>query len=371
MQRAHALFGGAVTEIAEVEGHARGVTEPRKLSFNDHVRAGQLLAVVSSKDLGQMKNALVEALVRQQFDEETLARYRKLSTTGAISEAAIRTQVTAVSLDRNASESAEFSLHVSHVAPEEITAVKEEAKKIFARHGERDPEKIKEWPRVEVRSRLNGTIVEKNLVEGDTVDTSKDLFIIADLTKLVVWANAYEEDLRELNDLSIPHAWTVRLATEAKGSAPSESGPVQTCPSYEKISPAIDPNQHTATLMGRLDNRSGKLHPGQMVTATVELEQPGNTVAVPVSAVDDDGESSNVFVQPDANRPYFSQRRVAVVQRLADVVLVSSELSDAQRKSGLQKLAPGDRVVTRQTYVLRAALEDLKAKKQKKLVRKP
>jgi CheY-like chemotaxis protein/multidrug efflux pump subunit AcrA (membrane-fusion protein) len=364
MQRVHALFGGEVIEIPEVEENVRGITERRKLSFNDHVRAGDLLAVVWSKDLGQMKNSLVDALVRLQFDEDTLTRYRTLSSTLAISESAVRTQQIAVSLDRNTADAAENALYVARVPPAEIKAVKEEAKKIIERHGEHDPATQKEWPRVEVRARFDGTLVEKNITIGDTVDTSFNTFLVADLSKLMVWANAYEEDLRELNLLALPHSWTVRLTTETKLVDRTESGPVLNSPMFEKITPAIDPNQHTATLMGRVDNSSGKLHVGQMVTVTIDLPQPGNTVAVPISAIDEDGEKSILFVQPDAGRPYYSKRVVSIVQRLSDVVLVSSRLTAEERKSGLQEINPGDRVVIQQAYVLRSTLDNLKSKKK-------
>jgi membrane fusion protein, heavy metal efflux system len=363
LQRVHALFGGEVIQISEVDENTRGTTERRKLSFNDPVRKNDLLAVVWSKDLGQLKSTLVDALVRQRFDDETLGFYQNASN--ALSEAVIRQARAQVALDRNAAASAEYSLKVAKVPDKEIQAVKDEAKRIFDRRGEHDPETEKNWPRVEVRAGMDGILVEKNVVMGDTVDTAFNLFLIADLSKLSVWANAYEEDLRELNKVSRPYPWRVRLAADSRPGGQSDLGDDLKSPLWEKIAPAIDPNQHTATLMGGVDNPpSAKLHVGQMVSVAVNLPQPGNTVAVPVSALDEDGSDSVVFIQPNANKPYFSQRNVVVVQRLSDVVLVSSRLDDAERKHGLQALKQGDRVVTRQTYLLRAALQDLKGKAQ-------
>jgi membrane fusion protein, heavy metal efflux system len=361
MQRVHALFGGEVIEIPDVEENVRGVTEHRKLSFDDRVRKGDLLAVVWSRDLGQLKSALVDALVHLLFDEETLTRYEALYASGGTSEAVVRAQRAQVSLDRNTVATAERSLVVSRVPAEEILAVKDEAKKIFDRHGEHDPTKEKDWPRVEVRARIDGTIVEKNVIVGDTVDTSFDVFRVADLSKLTVWASAYEEDLRDLNKLTLPYPWQVRLAADAKIGAEADTGPLLNSPFFDRITPAIDPNQHTATLMGRVQpDHFEKGFVGRMVSVTINLPQPGNTVAVPVSALDEDGATSVVFVQPDAGRPYYSERRVAVVQRLSDVVLLSSRLTDTERKLGLQALTPGERVVTRQAYILRQTLIDLK-----------
>src|SRR5262249_22031132 len=156
MQRVHALFGGEVIEIAEVEENVHGTTERRKLSFNDRVHKGDLLAVVWSKDLGQMKSALVDAVVHQLFDEETLTRLEALYASGGTSEASVRGQRAQVSLDRNTVATAERSLVVARVPVEEIRAVRDEARKIFDRRGEHDAAKEKDWPRVEVRSRIDG-----------------------------------------------------------------------------------------------------------------------------------------------------------------------------------------------------------------------
>jgi cobalt-zinc-cadmium efflux system membrane fusion protein len=364
LQRVHALFGGEVIDVAEVEENVHGATERRRLSFNDRVHKGELLAVVWSKDLGQMKSALVDALVHQRFDEETLTRYQTLASSGSISEVALRTQQATVSLDRNTANSAENALVTARVPPEEISAVKEEAKRIYERSGKHDPEVEKTWPRVEVRARMDGTIVEKNVVVGDTVDTAKDMFVIADLNKVTIWANAYEEDLRDLNNLTLPYPWVARLAADTRPGDPVDSAPELRSSFFDRISPAIDPNQHTATLMGRVEPRAAqKAFVGRMVAVTIELPQAANTVAVPVSAMDEDGEASIVFVQPESDRPYFSMRRVAVAQRLPDVVLVRSRLTEDELRKGLQPLQPGERVVTQQAYLLRGALDDLKAAK--------
>jgi CheY-like chemotaxis protein/multidrug efflux pump subunit AcrA (membrane-fusion protein) len=366
MQRVHALFGGEVIEIPDIKENVRGTTELRKLSFNDRVSKDDLLAVVWSKDLGQMKSTLVDALVHLLFDEETMTRYDALYAAGGTSEAVVRSQRAQISLDRNAVATAERALGVARVPANEIKAVKDEAKRIFDRRGEHDPATEKDWPRVEVRAHMDGTIVEKNFIMGDTVDTSFDMFRIADLSKLAVWASAYEEDLRDLNRLTLPYPWEVRLSADTRLSGQAETSETLNSGFLEKINPAIDPNQHTATLMGRVEpGAAEKGIVGRMVSVIIKLPQPGSTVAVPVEALDEDGETSVVFVQPDADKPYYSMRRVSVVQRLSDVVLVSSHLSEAEKKRGLQELKRGERVVTRQTYLLHGALDDLKNRPQK------
>ncbi len=47
----------------------------------------------------------------------------------------------------------------------------------------------------------DGTIVEMNVHVGDVVDSSQDLFTLADLTKLAIWVGLPEEDLPRCNRL--------------------------------------------------------------------------------------------------------------------------------------------------------------------------
>jgi cobalt-zinc-cadmium efflux system membrane fusion protein len=46
---------------------------------------------------------------------------------------------------------------------------------------------------------LDGVIIERNVALGELVDTTSDLFKVADLSRLGVLAHAYEEDLPTLD----------------------------------------------------------------------------------------------------------------------------------------------------------------------------
>ncbi len=83
--------------------------------------------------------------------------------------------------------------------------------------------------------------------------------------------------------------------------------------------------------------------------------------SVPSSAIEEDGDESILFVQPDPTKPRFARRRVAVALRLRDVVYVRMELSERERKKGLQEVKPGEFIVTEGVLELQSALEDLEA----------
>ena len=163
----------------------------------------------------------------------------------------------------------------------------------------------KTWAEVDVRAPFAGVVLEKNVTTGDIVNTSLDLFMVADLARLGVRANVYEEDLPALESLGPgERKWTIHLT--AQPMAPGISG------TFDLISNIIDPNQHTATLEGWVDNKDGRLRVGQFITATVDLSSSTDEVAVPESAVLDEGPGSIVFVTANASCHRVTRRTVAV-----------------------------------------------------------
>jgi cobalt-zinc-cadmium efflux system membrane fusion protein len=358
LARTHSRFAGEVVRLGEAEdvteSAAQGRTVLRPVRFGDRVAEGQLLAVVWSKDLGEKKSELVDALTQYRLDKEQLDRFDELFRKGGLSEASYRQKQRDVAGDLNAIAKAERTLLVWRLTKEEIAEVKKEAERILERKGVRDPEKERNWARVEVRAPFAGVVVEKNVAVGDIVDTSTDLFKIANVEKLTVWAHAYEEDLPALQALPQDRRrWTVRV------KADPEAKPLQG--TIEEIGYVIDPNQHTALVMGLVDNADGRLRAGQFITATVDLPPLPDRVALPTTALVEDGRTSIVFVQPDAAQPVYVQRRVVVVRRGQDQVYVRSKLTAAEEGQGLTAVRPGERVVTAGAVELKAALEDKQA----------
>jgi cobalt-zinc-cadmium efflux system membrane fusion protein len=329
--------------------------------YGMRVKEGELLAVVWSKELGEKKSDLVDAMAQLKLDQDTLKRLEELySSTGGTSEAAVRQARRNVSAGINAVNKAKRTLLTWRLLPEEIKAVEDEAKRVIERKGKRDPEREKDWARVEIRAPISGVIVEKNVVRGHIVDTTTDLFKVADMSRLAVYASVYEEDLQLLRRerdyyATEPVPWQVYLTSDPMRRSLQSPG-------IEKVGLIVDPNQHTALVFGRVDNTDGQLRVGQFVTATVNLPPSPGVVSVPAAALDEDGQASYVVVRPDPDKPRFQLRRVRVLRRFNGAAYVASEVSLAQRAEGALPLRPGEWVVTAGAVQLRAALEEARAK---------
>jgi cobalt-zinc-cadmium efflux system membrane fusion protein len=351
--RTRSRFQGEVDRITEVRDDQasmdKGQSVTRPLRPGDLVKKGDLLAVVWSKDLGEKKSELVNALSQLYLDQTTLKEIEEGVRKGVIPEQRAREQRQQVESDLIAVDKARRTLESWRLTDEEIKTIEDEAHRIRERQGQRDPQKRKDWPRVDIVSPISGVIAEKNVVKGDYVaDMSADLFKIANIDQLTVWANLYEEDLpalqayeKELNGKAIP--WKIRLRDNT-GFVPVEGR-------VTRIGLIVDPVQHSIIVEGTVENKDFRLRAGENITATITLPPAQGEVSIPIGALVEDGKESIVFKVTGNNQ--FTMVPVQVTRR---------GLDEAQIKTGpVQK---GDHVVSSGAIELKAALEELQSKAQ-------
>jgi cobalt-zinc-cadmium efflux system membrane fusion protein len=262
--------------------------------------------------------------------------------------------------DGNTIESKINTLRTWGIPEEDIKAVLEEAKNVTARGGKHDRDKESTWARVEIRAPDDGVIIERNVsLHEIVVDNTANLFQIANVDRLTVFANVPEDDLPVLEKLpSAERRWTVQTV----GSPPIPGR-------IDDISYILDPNQHTGIVKGHIENPGEVLRAGQFITATVELPPPPDVVEVPTEAVVDDGQQCVVFVATDPQKHLYTMRRVDLMQRFDKSVFVRSKpfTKEEQRtpeeaELGIlpkEPLHPGERVLQTGVGELKAALLDL------------
>lgn len=341
--RIHSRFAGEIASLGTVTVKInKSPGEPDRLEthsirYLDHVKKGDVLAIVWSKDLGEKKSELIEACSKMQADEVTLKRLQKLETEGASSERSLRDAQRALDADRIAIEKIERTLRSWRLSEQEIAAVREEANQ--AKQGN-SLDKQQNWARVEVRAPQDGVILEKNCGVGDIIDTNLDLFKIGQVDQLKVWAHVYEEDLPLLESLPKPYAWEICLPAQAGATCKGE---------LQQIGAVIDPNQHTALVMGMVQNDQGRLRIGQFVSVKITLPAVSNEFLLPVDAVVEDGKESVIFVRNESDPKQFERRAVQVVRRTRENVIL---------RGNSEGLHAGQHVVTQGALLLREALDE-------------
>jgi cobalt-zinc-cadmium efflux system membrane fusion protein len=376
-----------VVQIGQVHDFSSksGQTEYRELRPGDHVRKGEVLGVFYSVDVGSKKNDLLNALVQLELDQQILdnaAKHRE-----AVSEVQMLTFTSAVRADRNAINAALNFLRAWDIPQDEIDALREEARKLSADKDawSRTPEgrwvkgekqaggpyenSDNPWGKVTLRAPFDGVIIERNVhVDEMVVDNTVNLFQIADVSRLLVKADAPEDELPTLEALLRAGGgrWTVRTV-----GAPATGLPG----TIHEIGYLIDPNQHTAVIKGYIENPGDRIRGTQFASATVNIPPPKDVVEIPIDALVDDGKQCLVFVQADAAKHQYMMRRVQVTHRFHLRVFVRStpipkdeQLTAHEAEEGLlpkEPLRPGEVVVQTGAGELKAALLDLESQPDK------
>jgi cobalt-zinc-cadmium efflux system membrane fusion protein len=401
LARIRARFAPArVVKLGEVWGFSptNGHTEFRELRQGDPVSKGDLLGVFYSVDVGSKKNDLLQALVQFELDQKILDRVE--ANRYAVTEVFRLTEVRQVQGDRAEIHRALNNLKLWDIPQEEIDALRDEAKKLAAdkdawlktpegrwvmkaehamehkdANGGKEPggakrdagkEEENPWGRVTLRAPFDGIIVERNVhVDEMVVDNTVNLFQIADTSRLKVVANCPEDQLPILESLGRgDRRWTV--TTAGFETTRGLSGTI------DELGQIIDPNQHTAAVIGYVENPEKRIRAGQYVSATVNIPPPDDVVEIPVNALVEDGLQSIVFVQPDPDKHQFTMRRVQVTHRFAGTVFVrrtpipkEEQLTAQEAEEGLlpkTPLRPGELVLTAGSLELKRDVLDLESR---------
>ncbi len=138
----------------------------------------------------------------------------------------------------------------------------------------------------EVRSLVEGTVIDRHMTLGEAVTDESHAFLVADIS--VVWANfsVYQNDLPE-------------ISVGRKVVVTSGEGLHEAVGEISYISPVVDEDTRTATARVVLPNRDGRWKPGTFVSATVEVGSEVVPVLVRRSALFSFEGRTVVFVRTD------------------------------------------------------------------------
>ena len=166
------------------------------------------------------------------------------------------------------------------------------------------------------RSPARGHVIEKTAVQGMHVQPGQTLYRIADLSRVWVEADVYEQDMGVVRP-----GLTARVSLDAY---PGEQFPG----TITFVYPYVEPNTRTVKIRLELSNARGRLRPGMY--ATVELTaSTGRGLTIPSDALVDAGSRQIVFVAEGDG--YFAPRDVTVGQRLDEHIQILTGLEHGEQ----------------------------------------
>jgi cobalt-zinc-cadmium efflux system membrane fusion protein len=273
--------------VAHVDARVTGVTKKVLREPGDQVKAGETLAVLTSRELGEAQSEYLAARARFQLERATWQRKKRLNNKGITSEAEMLEARNAYREARLNRELARRRLRAMGVSQDRINALPDAGDEGLTRYT--------------IEAPISGTITARHLKPGArvTMNRPEPLFVIADTE--IVWAHiaVYPENLDR-----------IETGQEARIRANNTGAEGEGIISY--VTPDLDKASRTATARVILDNKDGAWRPGQFITADVTIGKQKADVVVPQTAIQMIDGQPSVFVRTDHG---FKHRRVELGNR--------------------------------------------------------
>jgi multidrug efflux pump subunit AcrA (membrane-fusion protein) len=173
-------------------------------------------------------------------------------------------------------------------------------------------------PTVDVTAPVGGVVNDRPVTLGDAVEPNTELFHIVDLSKVIVIAQVYEEDVAK-----------VKLEQTARITALSYSTN-EFAGKVTFVGLELDPETRTLPVWLAVGNPDGKLRADMFIKAAMLLARNSDVLTVPKSAVMSDAGEKFVFV------------RTGDIFNRVDVQTGAEDDRNVEIKDGL---VPGDEIV--------------------------
>jgi Cu(I)/Ag(I) efflux system membrane fusion protein len=188
-----------------------------------------------------------------------------------------------------------------------------------------------------IPSPASGFVIEKNVVEGASVEAGMRLYRIAALSKVWVDADVYESDLA--------HVRVGQRATVTLDYLPGRAYDVKVAYVY----PYLDPSVRTGRVRFELANKDLELRPGMFASVTLSSDL-GTRVQVPTAAVVYTGPRRLVFVDLGDGRFRPTEVQVGIESNGMYEVLSGLSPGDKVATSGVFLIAAEARISTAAKY---------------------
>ncbi len=288
--------------------------------LGETVKAGDLLATLSSRELANAKAKFVAADSLLKLANTTLQREQKL----------YKEKITA-KRDYLAARQAQAEMSVNRKAAKQqllALGLTEQAVQSVLRHADKD------LTLYELRAPADGIIIDKHVVIGEVLGTNSRSFTLADLSQ--VWVNfiVYQQNLPFVHQ-----GQKVRVISRF-GLGGQELSADST---INWISPTLDEKTRSATARVVINNPEGQWHAGMFVDGKVTIAENKADIVVPLTALQTIDGKTVLFVQHDDGD--FEPQAVSLGRR------------DYQQVEVLKGLKKGQTYVSQNAFTLKAQLQ--------------
>ncbi len=301
--------------VAHVVPRVSGIIREVRKKVGDRVKAGEVMAVMDSRELANAKAAYLADRERLTLAQANLKREKRLWKKQITSEQEYLNARQAEAEARIKFRLAEQKLHAFGFSEQFLQDLANRPDTSFTRY--------------EIKAPFDGTIIKKHLSLGESVERDSRVFMVADLSTIWLDLTVYPKDL-------------IRIREGQKVIVKMDHGFKDVTGTITYVSPIMDESTRTAMARVVLPNPEGKLHPGLFVTTKVAVDTIKAPVIIPKTALQTIEDSPVVFVQKSDG---FEPRRVKLGR------------SDAISVEIVSGVAAGEKYAATGSFTLKAQFE--------------
>jgi len=240
------------------------------------VRAGQTLAVIENPDLINVQVEYINAKNEYEFSKQDYERQQKLNIDN------IGSKKNLAEIESNYKR----ALANYKTLEEKLTTYKISKSRFDNIYTDTVADLQRNYS---ITAPISGNVVARMITIGQYVEPSTDMFHIVNTTTVFVDLNIFEKDLS-------------RIKVGQKVSIQTGSNPDKT---YEGkvsfINKVFDDKNRTVKVRVIINNKSQELYPFMFITAKIYVSDE-NVLAIPISAIESEGENKFIFVKTDERR---------------------------------------------------------------------
>ncbi|MBX7165954.1 MAG: efflux RND transporter periplasmic adaptor subunit [Pirellulales bacterium] len=333
------------SRVAHLSSRVAGTAWQVEKQVGDRVAAGELLALVEAADVGRAKSELLRAISESRLKHATINRLRPLADqqiipVGKFREAEAELQQSEINLQAAEQVLANYGLPVD--VPGFGDADTAEIRRRIQFLGlpddavDRISASVTTSNLFPVRSPIAGTVVEREVVAGEVIDTTTQLFTVADDSQMWLILHVRQEDAQYVRPGQSVLFQTTVSAGELKGQV-------------RWVSTETDEQTRTVEVRAEIPNADRNLRSNTFGVGRIVLRDEATAIVVPDDAVHWDGCCHVVFVR---DKDYFEPN----APKFFHVRKVRLGVKEAGTTEIIAGLLPGEVIATRNSVVLEAQL---------------
>lgn len=323
-EHAHKLIANAETaydanHYADISPRVAGFIREVKVDLGQAVRHGDVLAVIDSAEVSAAKTQYMSSQASLKLAQATAERTQSLARSGAVAGKAELEVMTALNQAQASTMDAEQKLRNLGFDDAELIRIV----------ASKDTRNI-----LPVLAPIDGTVVARHAVKGEAVQSTAQLFAIADTAKVWLWIDVYETDIAKMKP-----GQAVSFAV--MGNDPEQG--YATIGQVTWIGSEVNEQTRTTRVRAELGNPNARLRAHQFGEATIQVGSEHKAVVVPKEAVQRKDGVDLVFI-PEGEGVYRPQRVTTKATDRNDVLEVTWGLK------------PGQTVVSKGAFLLKTEI---------------